>query len=241
MTMASIHMWGITDTGRQRARNEDAIAWDEARGYAVLADGVGGQNAGDVASRLVVSVLESHLRAVCDGDAGHVLAEAVREANALIHGQALANPVHAGMGSTVVAVLFLPCEAMVAHVGDSRFYRLREGRLEALTVDHSLVQELVSGGFLTPEEARASGHRNVITRALGSASDVAVEVRRFDTRPGDRLLLCSDGLSDMVDEDTIAALLSRGAPPDAIALDLVALANDNGGKDNISAIVIEVA
>lgn len=238
--MAGFRMWGVTDTGRQRTRNEDAIAWDEARSYAVLADGVGGQNAGDVASRLVVSVLESRLRTACDGKATDVLAAAVREANALIHTQSQSNPAYAGMGSTVVAVLFMPSEAIVAHVGDSRLYRLRAGSLDALTVDHSLVQELVSEGFLTPEEARASGHRHVITRALGSAPEVTVEVCRFDVRPGDRLLLCSDGLSDMVDEDVIATLLSRRAPPEAIALDLVACANDNGGQDNISAIVIQV-
>lgn len=238
--MATVRMWGITDTGRHRVRNEDAIAWDEANRFAVLADGVGGQNAGDVASRLVVSILEERLRTKWEGDPERMLADAVTEANAQIYRQAKANLLYAGMGSTVVAVQFLPRRLVVAHVGDSRVYRFRAGVLERLTLDHSLVQELVSSGFLTPEEARASGHRNVITRALGSAPAVAVEVHSHGMRRGDRVLLCSDGLSDLADDSEIAAVLARGAAPEVAALDLVALANEKGGSDNVSVIIAEL-
>ncbi|MCK9532038.1 MAG: Stp1/IreP family PP2C-type Ser/Thr phosphatase [Gammaproteobacteria bacterium] len=238
--MANIRIWGVTDPGRQRQRNEDAIVWDESRGFAVLADGVGGQNAGDVASGLVVSILDARLRADPAGEPEQHLAAAVHEANAQIHSRAAANAVYAGMGSTVVAVQFLGRELVVAHVGDSRLYRWRAGALERLTLDHSLVQEMVSGGFMSAEEARASGHRHVITRALGSASAVDVEVQRHDLRSGDRLLLCSDGLNDLADDAEIAVVLARGMPPEVAALDLVALANEKGGSDNVSAIVVDV-
>ncbi len=238
--MTEIRIWGATDPGRQREHNEDAIAWDATSGFAILADGVGGQNAGEVASGLVISVLDARLRADADMAPEQMLDAAVREANAQIHHRAAANPLYSGMGSTVVAVQFLPKHLVVAHVGDSRLYRWRAGTLELLTLDHSLVQEMVSGGFMSAEEARASGHRHVITRALGSAPEVEVEVQRHDLRTGDRLLLCSDGLSDLVDDDEIAAVLARGAPAEVAALDLVALANEKGGSDNISAIVVEV-
>lgn len=238
--MPNIRIWGITDQGRHRTRNEDAIAWDVGSRFAVLADGVGGRNSGDVASRLVVSILEDRLRAARDDDVERRLAAAVSEANSQIYRHSHAYPIHAGMGSTVVAVHLLARQLVVAHVGDSRLYRFRAGVLECLTRDHSLVQELVSDGLLTPEEARVSGHRNIITRALGSAPAVNVELRRHDTRAGDRLLLCSDGLSDLATDDEIAAVLARGTEPEVTALDLVAMANARGGTDNISVIIVEL-
>lgn len=239
--MMRIRIWGATDPGRQRERNEDAVAWDEDHGFAILADGVGGQNAGDVASRIVVAVLEHQLREATDGDAERTLAFAVEEANRRVHGQANANVAQKGMGSTVVAVLFQRDALTVAHVGDSRLYRFRDGNLEQLTRDHSLVQELMTAGVLNAQQAESSSLGNIITRALGSSPEVQVDVARHPLLPGDRVLLCSDGLSDLAQNAEISEVLARGAEPEAAALDLVALANARGGSDNISVIIADVS
>jgi protein phosphatase len=239
--MSGLSIWGVTDTGRRRECNEDAIAWDEEHGYAILADGVGGQNAGEVASGMVVSVMEQRLRADADADPQQLLAEAVEEANRRINGEAAANPLYRGMGSTVVAAVFRREAVTVAHVGDSRLYRYRAGVLEQLTRDHSLVQELVDEGIMSAEDARDSCFGNVITRALGSAPEVQVDVSFFAVLPGDCLLLCSDGLSDLASDSDIADILARHASTESAALDLVALANARGGNDNISVILADIS
>jgi protein phosphatase len=236
--MSGLQMAGVTDPGRRRSRNEDDIAFDADGGFAILADGMGGHNAGDVASRLVVETLTASLRAEV-GEAPARLKRALVEANRRVHSQAQAAVEHTGMGATVVAALFTPRRLLVAHVGDARLYRWRAGRLQPLTADHSLVQELVASGMLTPEDARRSPHRNVVTRAIGIGPQVAVEVSSHPRRRGDRLLLCSDGLTDLVDEAAIAAILAAGRPPEATALDLVALANERGGTDNVSVIIAD--
>jgi serine/threonine protein phosphatase PrpC len=199
---------------------------------------MGGHNAGDVASRLVVETLTARLRAG-GGAAPARLKRALAEANRRVHDQAQATAQQSGMGATVVAALFTPRRLLVAHVGDARLYRWRAGRLEPVTADHSLVQELVASGMLTAEDARRSPHRNVVTRAIGVGPQVAVELSSHPRRRGDRLLLCSDGLTDLVDEAAIAALLAAGRPPEATALDLVALANERGGTDNVSVIIAD--
>jgi protein phosphatase len=232
---------GMTDPGRQRERNEDAVAWSEQQGYAILADGVGGQNAGDVASRMVVAILEERLRDAEQADAEASLAAAVETANRRVYAEAHANPLHHGMGSTVVAVRFEPTAVVVAHVGDSRLYRWRAGVLEQLTCDHSLVQELMTAGVLSPQQGQTSSFGNIITRALGSSPEVLVDVARHPLRRGDRVLLCSDGLSDLVPDNEIAAILARAGTPEDAARDLVALANAQGGTDNISVIVAEIS
>ncbi|WP_245995109.1 Stp1/IreP family PP2C-type Ser/Thr phosphatase [Inmirania thermothiophila] len=248
----SIAFAGVSDAGRVRAHNEDSIGIDEGLGIALLADGMGGHNAGEVASALAVEVVMRELRRRLPhpeggGDwagfapATRVLAEAVHKANAAIHEAAAARPQCRGMGTTLVGLLFHDDRASIAHVGDSRVYRLRAGVLEQLTTDHTLVQELVARGFYTPEEAATALNRNVITRALGTEPQVAVDLQEEAVRPGDLFLLCSDGLSDMMDDGEIAAELARAdSPLEARARRLVALANAHGGRDNISVILAEV-
>ena len=238
--MSAIAIWGVTDAGRQRGLNEDAVVWDEAARFAVLADGMGGHNAGEVASAMVIETVASTLREAGGGDMKRLLRRAVVEANRQVYAAAQADPQLQGMGSTVVVARFTPRRLVVAHVGDSRLYRWRDGQLQQLTADHSLVQEMVQGGLLTPEQARVSPHRNVITRAIGTEPAVAVEVASFDSRRDDRVLLCSDGLTDMVEEVRIGEMLRRVESPEAASRELVALANAEGGSDNISVIVANV-
>lgn len=237
--MKRLAMAGKTDTGKKRSRNEDAIAWDLDRGYAILADGMGGHNSGDLASAIAVQTLKESL----DGGRGKArisdrLRLAVKEANSRIRECAGERPELSGMGTTVVVARFDKNGMTVAHVGDSRIYRFRKGKLEQLTVDHSLVQELVKGGFMTPEEARVSQNRNIITRALGSEPEVEVDVQYWRLRAGDMLLLCSDGLSDLVEDTAIQNILQQSPDLDSAADSLVHAANEQGGTDNISVILV---
>ena len=237
-----ILVWGGTDPGRRRERNEDAVAWDADRGLALLADGMGGHQAGHVASATAVETVRHALIGSLERGAGEPeawLEAAVAEANQVIHRQAQSDPVCAGMGTTIVAALFSAERVVVGHVGDSRLYRFRGGRLEQLTVDHSLVQELVAEGFMTLEEAKRSVGRNVITRALGIDSQVEPEVHSHQTRGGDLYLLCSDGLTDMVDDEVLQSLLARcGGDLDGAGQALIERANACGGEDNIAVILV---
>ncbi|WP_303901456.1 Stp1/IreP family PP2C-type Ser/Thr phosphatase [Thiohalomonas denitrificans] len=233
-------MWGTTDPGLCRERNEDAVAWSTEQGWALVADGMGGHQAGEVASELVVATARELLDGRSSHDIKRLLRRAVTEANRRIHVRATVDEHHRGMGATVVLARFTPRRLVVAHVGDSRLYRLREGDLVQLTRDHSLVQELVDDGMLTAEEARHSPHRNVITRAVGHQRTVEVEVISHHSRPGDRILLCSDGLTDLVNDDGLAACLDSAAPPENVANALMELANQAGGNDNIAALVADI-
>lgn len=246
---------GRCDTGRRRSHNEDCMTLDPARGLVIVADGMGGHNAGEVASRMAV---DSMHEALCDGlgdlrdDAddepaarfshqGTLLRRAIEQSNRIISQAARSQKKLEGMGTTVVSALFHDDTISVAWVGDSRLYRYRAGRLEQMTRDHTLLQELVDRGFYSPEEARASLNRNIVTRALGVEESVAVDLIEDVVLPGDRYLLCSDGLNDMISDADIARIL--GAPTaglDTIAGELVAQANEQGGHDNITAAVIEV-
>ncbi|UXY16181.1 Stp1/IreP family PP2C-type Ser/Thr phosphatase [Chitiniphilus purpureus] len=249
----SLQMTGLTDAGLVRDHNEDALGFDPTLGYAVLADGMGGYNAGEVASGIAVQMLAhtvreglsaraAHLRDLHGVPHGHSLLEtAVQRANAAIYGTALAQPQCAGMGTTLVVALFFDNRVVLAHVGDSRCYRLRDGVLQQLTRDHSFLQEQLDSGLITPEEARYAGNKNLVTRAVGIDPDVETELNDFAAAPGDLYLLCSDGLNDMIEDDEIAEVLS-GAHHDlpGAAAELVGRANAAGGRDNVSVLLVAI-
>lgn len=245
--MTHVVMTGLSDRGRMREGNEDAIATRPELGIAVLADGMGGHRAGEVASRMAVEIVTRHFAerlAPGNGLAGEpepVVSEAIRLANSAIYDAAQARPECQGMGSTIVVVLFSASKLCVGHVGDSRLYRLHEGRLEQLTQDHSVIQELVNRGLFTPEEARQSVAKNLVTRALGVEPDIVPDVSARRLQAGDIYLLCSDGLNDVLADEEIAELLARhGEDLDTAARRMVERANERGGPDNISVILARI-
>jgi protein phosphatase len=245
---------GHTDTGRVREHNEDTIAFDGDIGLLVLADGMGGYNAGEVASGIAVKTIVHLVReAVAREDlrkpdavtglsrASIILRDAIQRANKIIYQTARTQPQCEGMGTTVVGILFFDNSASVAHVGDSRAYRQRHNSLEQITIDHSLLQELVDRGYYTAEEAQHAANKNYVTRALGVEPVVEVEVREHAVQKGDVYLLCSDGLSDMLEDDDIELTVNTfGMNLDAVGKHLVQQANDAGGKDNISVVMSQV-
>ncbi|MCL2524519.1 MAG: Stp1/IreP family PP2C-type Ser/Thr phosphatase [Betaproteobacteria bacterium] len=248
-----LEMAASTDPGLLRSYNEDAVFADAALGVAILADGMGGSNAGEVASGLACALLSSGFARfvpTCnentdgDGDPAFVyerLIDEVEAANRAIFHVAQGDPEYLGMGTTLVLVWFYDNRVAVAHVGDSRCYRLRDNHFERLTRDHSVLQEKIDRGMIRPEDARFSRQQNLVTRALGVYPNVNVEVHLHEARPGDLLLLCSDGLSDMVtDEDIALNLQKMGGNLEQAVDNLVRLANDNGGRDNISVILARV-
>lgn len=244
---------GLTDPGVVRSFNEDSLVSDHALGLFVLADGMGGYKAGDVASTMATSAILEDLRGTLNGGGasppqeglsrrGAALKAAVERANRAIYRSAQSDTACHGMGTTVVALLLGDGRATVAHVGDSRLYRLRHGRFELLTHDHSLLQEQVEMGIITSEDAKISHNRNLVTRALGVGPEVEVDVREETAVPGDVYLLCSDGLNDMVDETDIElAVAELNANLPLTASQLVQMANDNGGHDNISVLLVKIA
>ncbi|MFZ1910042.1 MAG: Stp1/IreP family PP2C-type Ser/Thr phosphatase [Burkholderiales bacterium] len=243
-----------TDPGMVRAHNEDAVTSDAAHGLVVLADGMGGYNAGEVASGMATTVIATEvahaLASVKPQDvdpqtrrplAENLLREQILKANTSIHQAAQSQPQYAGMGTTLVTCLFYDNRVMVAHLGDSRLYRMRDGALTQVTRDHSLLQEQIDSGLITPEQAKTAQHRNLVTKALGIDPSVEPEIREYRTAPGDIYLLCSDGLCDMVsDEDIGMALEALGANLELAAQQLVQMANDNGGRDNVSVILVRI-
>ena len=234
-----------TDPGRVRANTEDSVLFDGAAQLAILADGMGGYNAGEVASSMATSLIHSELTAwLCeDGQRAsgrelrHALEHSVAHANRSIFGTAATNAHCSGMGTTLVLSAFRGDCMVLGHIGDSRCYRWRQGRLELLTRDHSLVQEQVDAGLLTPQQAAVSSNRNLLTRALGVEHRVLLDVQEQQVQPDDVYLMCSDGLSDMVSDAQIAELLATEAPLDTLATCLVDAANANGGRDNISVLL----
>ncbi len=225
-----------TDTGRQRRANEDSLL---ARApLFVVADGMGGAQAGEVASRLAV---ESFQLGVQDASQPELaLADLAIAANTRIHELSHANAEHAGMGTTLTAVYVGEQEVAIAHVGDSRAYCLRDGQLERLTDDHSLVDELMRQGRLTPEEAIEHPQRSVITRALGPEGTVEVDTRSVRARAGDVYLICSDGLTTMIGEDQIAQVLLAHPRLRDAGEALIAAANEAGGRDNITVVLLRL-
>jgi Serine/threonine protein phosphatase len=242
---------GQTDTGRVREHNEDTIATDADVGLLVLADGMGGYNAGEVASGIAVKTITNLVReglAREDLDsvdrntglsrASIVLRDAITRANKIIYQTARSQAECEGMGTTVVAALFYDNRISIAHVGDSRLYRQRGSQIAQVTMDHSLLQELVDRGFYSPEEAQRAANKNYVTRALGVEPQVEVEVQEHPVDKGDIFILCSDGLSDMVEDEDIRLTISTfGANLDTVAKQLIQLANENGGRDNVSVVL----
>lgn len=225
-----------TDTGRQRRANEDSLL---ARSpLFVVADGMGGAQAGEVASRIAVESFQPGLPDASEPELA--LAELARAANTRIHELSHVNAEQAGMGTTLTAVYVGEQEVAIAHVGDSRAYCLRDGQLQRLTDDHSLVDELMRQGRLTPEEAIEHPQRSVITRALGPEGIVEVDTRSFRARPGDVYLLCSDGLTTMISEEQIASILLAHAGLRDAGEALIAAANQAGGRDNITVVLLRL-
>lgn len=244
---------GDTDVGRKRASNEDAFGLDEELGLYVVADGMGGHAAGEIASREAVDAVLQNVRrdaslvhAVRSGmrdeptlrKVQRTLEAAVQAATYLIFGIAENQPDQKGMGTTVSALLLANDLGITAQVGDSRVYQVRLGETKRLTEDHTLVAWQIKQGIISEEEAERSPHKNVITRAVGSREYVQVDTTVFDVKRGDHYLICSDGLHGYLIDDEIAEHLMKGA--DAAVHDLIALANQRGGRDNITAIVVSV-
>ena len=229
---------GLSDTGRKRRQNEDAYVCEPP--LFAIADGMGGAQAGEVASRLAAAAFEEGAAAI-HGEEG--VATVVRAANAKIFERAVHDPAVAGMGTTATVAVVDGAAATVtiAHVGDSRAYLYRNGVLEQLTTDHSLVGEMVRSGRLTEDEAAVHPHRSVITRALGTDADVEVDTLTLEAGPGDLVLLCSDGLSAMVrDEEIVRVLESAEGAPRESAEALVSAANAAGGEDNVTVVLFEL-
>jgi protein phosphatase len=238
--------YGLTDVGRRREANEDQFLVDAGLGLYAVADGMGGHAAGEVASQLAIQTLADTLRETgwtgdetdCDA-AQQSLNEAVRKANQRICETVLAREEWRGMGTTVVALLMCGENAVIAHVGDSRAYMLRGGDFRRLTSDHSWVNEQVRLGLLTDDDAQRHPMRNIVTRALGNRMDVAVDFTNEPMRDGDVILLCSDGLNTMLSDDEIrATLASHEGNPEEACRALVDAANDRGGEDNTTVIVL---
>jgi len=248
----SLECFAKTDTGMVRSHNEDFIAVSPEHGYVILADGMGGYSAGEVASSIAATVVQEMLEEQLpqhfrewsrhsDRQLQQLVQQSVARANASIIDAAENEPQFHGMGTTVVVGLFQQDRLILAHVGDSRAYRWRDGELAQITRDHSLLQEQIDAGLISPEAAQHSPNRNLITRAVGVDRALDIEVHEHATRAGDIYLLCSDGLSDMLTGEQIAATLKEfGADLESACGTLVQRANTHGGKDNISVILAKV-
>ncbi len=231
---------GLTDRGRARAHNEDNYCLVPGHTMCLVADGMGGHNGGQVASQMAVDEIEQYFEDGCTEPAnkGALMVAAITRANDSIQRTAGKHEDLKGMGTTVVGCLFTSDGVHVAHVGDARCYRWRQGKLEQITEDHSLATAYVKQGILKPEEVPHFAYRNVITRAVGVAPEVEVELHRHLTEVGDVYLLCSDGLTDMVDDFVIQELLEEGGEDlDLTCSLLVDAANDRGGADNITVVL----
>lgn len=242
----SFEFFAVTDRGRTRSNNEDSVVVDEQAGLAVLADGMGGYNAGEVASGMATAFIRSELgrwlqeagEPTTDLDVRRAMDLCVDNANRAIFNAANANPQYHGMGTTLVVAAFRPQRLLLGHIGDSRCYRWRAGRLTQLTRDHSLLQEQIDAGLLTPEQAAFSGHKNLVTRAVGVEDIVLLETHLHAVEPEDLYLMCSDGLSDMLTDAEIAAVLESQGSLSEAGHALVTAANEAGGRDNIAVILI---
>ena len=229
-----------------RSGNEDNFAvrdWG-SRGLFIVADGMGGHAAGEVASEMAVQTIERELQDLRDpGERGaeEKLAEALRKANRTIHDRTITEVDKQGMGTTASVLLLWESKYMIGQVGDSRVYLLRDGELQQLTKDHSYVQEQVDAGFLTPEQARYHPYSNVITRCVGASPEVEPDIYEGEVKVGDLFLVASDGLTGMVDDRRLQILLMSRAAPERKVHALIAEANGRGGLDNITAIVVQVA
>lgn len=250
-----IEVIGRSDAGLVRSHNEDSIGEDLGINTVVLADGMGGYKAGEVASAIAVNTVLSELNSAItdfqqvgetDQDTGYAreslaVREAIKLANSTIFQASSSQAQYKGMGTTIVVCTFYERRITVAHVGDSRMYRFRGRDMDQITVDHTLLQELIDRGFYTPEEAKESSNKNLVTRALGIEDSVAVDVQEDLAIPGDIYLLCSDGLNDMISDEEIHLTINEFSDNlDRTAEELIAKAKQNGGKDNVSVILVRM-
>lgn len=242
-----------TDPGMVRSNNEDSVMANASRGFAVLADGMGGYNAGEVASGMATALLGAELEKAfverdpssMDGSGkswAHVRLEAeMIKVNSTIYQAAQSQPQYAGMGTTLVVGVFHDNRVTVGHIGDSRLYRMRGDDFQQITRDHSLLQEQIDAGMITAEQARHSQNKNLVTRAVGVDAEVIPEIHDHAVLPGDVYLFCSDGLNDMVDDEEIGMTLGAlSANLELCSMQLIQMANDNGGRDNVSVILVKV-
>jgi protein phosphatase len=227
----------LTDLGKKRSLNEDGYI---ANGQIfAVADGMGGHRAGEIASALALDALRFGLAKRTKSTVENRLREAIKRANQQVHNTAVREAAHRGMGTTLTVVLPVESTIYVGHVGDSRLYRLRDGLLKQMTNDHSLVAQLVKSGHIKAEEAEVHPHRNVITRAIGSDREVEVDVFSDTMEPGDRYLLCSDGLTTMLNDNEISTVLRDKEDLEETCRELIDWANDRGGNDNITVVLFE--
>lgn len=244
-----MNLFGLTDIGAVRLENQDSYAireLDEQLAVAVVCDGMGGANAGNVASAVAVETFTASVEELvkCNppqSDQGwaHLIRDACHKANQVVHDLSQTTPEYQGMGTTLVGALLLPQEWLLVNVGDSRGYVLREGEIRQVTQDHSLVQALVNRGELTQEQARIHPKKNLITRALGVDGEVQEDLFRVEVQPGDRLLLCSDGLSNVISDTEILRLCQSGALEDC-SRQLLALAMERGAPDNVTIVMAQM-
>ncbi len=251
--MMKILSSGRTDPGKKRKNNEDSFLRDDGLGLYAVADGIGGHEGGEVASRIAMDTLREVMPGLLKGKDVtppfslsldvepkiSALRYAITQSNKKILQTASINPALTGMGTTITAVLLCHGTAFIAHVGDSRAYLLRSGQCDQITNDHSFVAEQIRAGKLTSEQAKTSTYRHIITRAVGIDQEVAVDHASIAVKEDDTLLLCTDGLTEMVDDGEICAIL-RGSAPEAAAENLIRRANEQGGVDNITVVVLKI-
>jgi serine/threonine protein phosphatase PrpC len=251
----TLHASGLTDIGRKRKHNEDSFVIDVEEGLVVVADGMGGHAAGEVAAKIAVDTIEQFIAGTSQKEEAtwpfqynhqwrfnsNRLAVAVEQANEKVMSAVAQQPSLKGMGTTLVAAILNGSGMSLAHVGDSRAYRLREGELRRLTDDHSWVHEQIMTGILTEEEAKSHPLKNVVTRALGGGPSVMPELQEYDLMSGDRYLLCSDGLTTMLGDEELTETLRAESDPEKACRTLVERANERGGLDNITVIVVDVS
>ena len=256
MAESIIRFYGKSDVGKKRDHNEDRFFFSEIHNYGVLADGMGGRHYGEVAAEMAVDVIKDKFahffpesfhslrqtdQANCADMVVCLLDEWIRDANFQVWDRGQKEERFREMGTTLAMVYALPNLAIVAHIGDSRVYHYSKGQIKQVTSDHSFVNSQVATGAMTAEEAQTSNQRNIITRAIGTHKQVKPEFQIPHITVGDRLLLCSDGLSDMVTDDVITEFLSSDVKPDLLLDSLVAEANKNGGRDNITVLLVDYA
>jgi PPM family protein phosphatase len=250
----ALQIISVTDPGKVRGHNEDCVESRPEIGVLVLADGMGGYNAGEVASGMATSLIATGLSAVWTRNvlkgrdraqasalSQQLLQQQITDANAAIFAAAQKDPQCAGMGTTLVACLFYDNFLTVGHIGDSRLYRMRDEVFEQVTKDHSLLQEQIDSGLISREDARQSHNKNLVTRAVGIDPEVEAEIHSHEVLEGDIYLLCSDGLNDMIDDDEIQmTMIALGSNLELTAQQLVQAANDAGGRDNVSVMLVKV-
>lgn len=247
--MITYEICARTDTGLVRKNNEDAVGFDAACGLCLLADGMGGYNAGEVASGMAISLINAELgrwlqepgRQASAKEVRRAMEVAVENANHSIFNAAHTHRDYAGMGTTLVVAVAQDNRLLLGHIGDSRAYRLRGETLEQITKDHSLLQEQLDSGLITPEQALTALNKNLITRAVGVEDAVQLECNEFRVSPGDLYMMCSDGLSDMVDPAHLALILQSPETLDDKSRQLIEAAHAGGGRDNIAVVLLQAS